>query len=391
MLHLNRAKLSHSLKQALPPFLITMLRRLYFAGITVYRTAKTFTPGLRDLGRLRYNIFSGTTTWSEIWVAICALAGQTPLVDGPDIAEYEKCFADATDTLYAFSFASGRMSLYVILEALGIGSKDEIILPAFTCVVVPNAMIYHGIKPVYVDIEPDTYNIDVSKIKEKITPQTKAIYAQHTFGIPCNMDCIARIAKDHGLIVIEDCAHALGASLNGRKVGSLGHVAYFSTDHSKVISTSTGGMITTKDPELARRIQEVQKSTPFLSAKSIKAILWTFVIEYVLFHPRLLSLGSLLHAHLAARRRLFYFYDELLTAKPSQYPYPARLSNAQAKIGLSQIEKLSQNIAWRRRLAQLYDNEIGAYKRSTSGPTSPLRRSSFTHFWSKIGKRGKNT
>lgn len=140
------------------------------------------------------------------------------------------------------------MSLYVILEALGIGSKDEIILPAFTCVVVPNAMIYHGIKPVYVDIEPDTYNIDVSKIKEKITPQTKAIYAQHTFGIPCNMDCIARIAKDHGLIVIEDCAHALGASLNGRKVGSLGHVAYFSTDHSKVISTSTGGMITTKGP-----------------------------------------------------------------------------------------------------------------------------------------------
>ena len=206
-------------------------------------------------------------------------------MDGPEIAEYEKCFAAATGSRYAFSFASGRMSLYVILEALGIGPGDEIILPAFTCVAVPNAMIYRGVKPVYVDIEAVTYNIDVSKIEEKISLRTKAIYAQHTFGIVCDMEGISGIAEKRGLYVIEDCAHALGASLNGRMAGSLGHVAYFSTDHSKVISTSTGGMVTTSDPEIAAKICEAQRSTPFLNPKSIRAVLWTFIIEYVLISP----------------------------------------------------------------------------------------------------------
>ena len=152
------------------------------------------------------------------------------------------------------------MSLYVILEVLGIGPGDEIILPAFTSVVVPNAMIYRGVKPVYVDIEAVTYNIDVSKIEEKITPKTKAIYAQHTFGIVFSMEVIGGIAEKHGLYVIEDCAHALGASLNGRMAGTLGHVAYFSTDHSKVISTSSGSMITTDDLEIAAKICEAQRS-----------------------------------------------------------------------------------------------------------------------------------
>jgi len=366
----SRTRLAQSLKRTLPPFLVTIMRRLYIAGLTVHRTAKIFTRGLRGLGRPRYNIFSGTTTWSEIWVALRSLAGQTPLVDGPDIVEYEKCFAEATDTRYAFSFASGRMSLYAILEVLGIGPGDEIILPAFTCVVVPNAMIYRGVKPVYVDIEPGTCNIDVVKIEEKITPQTRAIYAQHTFGIVCDMDGISKIAEKHGLFVIEDCAHALGASLNGRMAGSLGHVAYFSTDHSKVISTSTGGIITCSDPELARKIAEVQRSTPFLSPKFIRSILWTFIIEYILFHPRLLSLGSVIHTELGTRGRLFYFYDELMTAKPSSYPYPARLSNAQAKIGISQIKGLGGNIARRRALALLYDKEIGAYKKALNGDFS---------------------
>ena len=184
------------------------------------------------------------------------------------------------------------------------------------------------------------------------------------------MESISKIADKRGLYVIEDCAHALGASFNGSPAGSLGHVAYFSTDHSKVISTSTGGVITTSDPEIAAKIREAQRVTPFLAPKSIRAILWTFIIEYALSHPRLFSAGSLIHAKLSAHRRFFYFYDERLTVKPPKYPYPARLSNAQAKIGISQLERLHENLAFRRALALLYDNEIKAYGKAVKGDFS---------------------
>jgi perosamine synthetase len=370
MLCANRAKLPISPKQSLPQFLNDILRRVSSHGLAILRKVKILMEGLRGFGRPRHSFFSGTTAWREIWLALRALAGRMPLVEGPDIAEYENRFAAITGSRYAFSFASGRMGLHVILEALGIGPGDEIVLPAFTCVVVPKAMIYCGARPVYVDVEPVTYNIDVRKIEKKITPRTKAIYAQHTFGIVCDMEDISRIAEKYGLYVIEDCAHALGASLNGRMAGSLGHVAYFSTDHSKVISTSTGGMITTSDPDIAPKICEAQRSTPFLTATSVRAVLWTFIIDYVLYHPRLVSIGSLIHAKLAKHGRLFYFYDELPTVKPSRCPYPARLSNAQAKIGISQLERLHENVAFRRALALSYDNEIKAYGKAFKGDFS---------------------
>ena len=292
---------------------------------------------------------------------LLALGGRIPLVDGPHITEYERRFAQVTETDYAISFASGRMALYVILEALGIGPGDEVILPAFTCVVVPNAILYRGAQPVYVDIESDTYNIDASQIETKITPQTKAIIAQHTFGLICDVDAISEIARRYGLVVVEDCAHALGASVRGRKAGSLGQVACFSTDHSKVISTSTGGMVTTSDSELAKKVLQLQAATPFLPPKRIQTILITFVLEYLLFHPRFYSIGSYLHGLAGGRLWRAYFLDELSLTKPTEYPYPCRLSNAQARIGISQLEMLADNLAWRRKLARMFEAQIGCY------------------------------
>jgi len=309
-------------------------------------------------GWTRYNVFSGTNTWDEIRITVLGLMGRFPLILGPDIAEYERRFAQATDTKYAFSFASGRMGLYAILEALELSVGDEIIIPAFTCVVVPNALIYKGVRPVYAEIDPETYNIDVSKLESRVTPKTRAIIAQHTFGLVCDIEGILEIAERHKLIVIEDCAHALGATHKGRKVGSLGLTAYFSTDHSKVISTSTGGMVVTNDSALASKMAQLQDKTPFLRKKYVRKILWTFVIEYCLFHPRVCLIGSYIHSWLGNRGRLGYFLDELELAKPTEYPYPARLSNVQAMIGIRQLDKLSENIGWRRTLAGLYDDEM---------------------------------
>ncbi|MFZ5866712.1 MAG: aminotransferase class I/II-fold pyridoxal phosphate-dependent enzyme [Thermodesulfobacteriota bacterium] len=340
------------------------------------RAAKLLRPMKEIAGQLlrgrwtRYNIFSGTNSWKEVRIALQGLLRTIPIVDGPAIAEYERQFARVAGTCYAFSFASGRMGLYVILEALGIGPGDEVILPAYTCVVVPNALIYRGARPVYVDIDPRTFNIDINKIEAQITPRTKAIIAQHTYGLVCDVEAISEIARRRGLTVIEDSAHALGIAHKGRNVGSLGDVAYFSTDHSKVISTSTGGMVTTDNAELASRVGRIQSQTPFLSEQAIRATLRTFILEYLLLDPRVCLVGSYLYAWLASRGKLAYFYDETDLVKPTAYPYPARLSNAQALIGLSQLAMLNENIAWRRNLARIYDGIIGAHRMDSGADLS---------------------
>lgn len=309
---------------------------------------------------MRYCIFSGTTTWSECAAAVAALIGLRPLLEGPAIEAYERSFAEAAGTRYAFSFAAGRQALYRLLEALDIGTGDEVILPAFTCVVVPNAILYRGARPVYVDIEPGTYNIDPGLIAAQVTPRTRAIIAQHTFGRVCDIDAVSRVAERHRLPVLEDCAHALGAALRGRKAGSLGHAAFFSTDHSKVISTSTGGMLTTDDAGLAARLRSLQQGTPFLPAAQVRRILATFVLEHALLHPAVYPLGRWAQKVGGRLGAWAYFPDEMLLTKPTAYPFPARLSNAQAAIGQSQLALLPENLAWRRRAADAYRTAAGA-------------------------------
>lgn len=276
------------------------------------------------------------------------------MTDGPEIAAYEEAFAAACGARRAFSLAAGRMALYRLLEALGVGPGDEVVLPAFTCVVVPNAILYRGAVPVYVDIDARTFNIDPRLIEAKLTPRTKAIIAQHTYGRLCDVEAISALARPRGVAVLEDCAHALGAERGGRRAGSLADAAYFSTDHSKVISTSTGGMITTSDPALAARLESLQRDTPFLPEGRVRAILATFVAEWLLEDPRVYPLGRWVLRALGRLRLRAYFDDELSLTRPAATPYPARLSCAQARIGLRQLRKLPENLAWRRRCAALY-------------------------------------
>ena len=179
----------------------------------------------------RYNIFSGTNDWAE-WrsVLINYVKGSINDCDLQLILNYEKQFAQIVGAKYAFGYANGRMGLYSILQALGIGSGDEVIIPAFTCVVVPNAIIYRKATPIYVDIDPKTFNIDISLVEKRITSKTRALYAQHTFGLVCDIEGLNALGAKYGIPVIEDGAHALGASWKGNPVGSLADVAFFSTD-----------------------------------------------------------------------------------------------------------------------------------------------------------------
>jgi perosamine synthetase len=159
----------------------------------------------------------------------------------------------------AFPFWKGRAALYAILRALEIGPGDEVILPGFTCVVVPNAVRLAGARPVYADIKPGSYHMDLGEAAAKISPRTKAVVVQHTFGIAACLDEALQLAQSHGLFLIEDCAHALGTAAHGRHVGLTGHAAFFSSQWSKPYTTGLGGIAVTRSHEIAARLAEVWK------------------------------------------------------------------------------------------------------------------------------------
>ncbi|MBL7197814.1 MAG: aminotransferase class I/II-fold pyridoxal phosphate-dependent enzyme, partial [Candidatus Omnitrophica bacterium] len=156
----------------------------------------------------------------------CYKKGQT--IEGPDISVFEKMFASYIGTKYAVSFSSARSGLLTFLDALSFQPGDEIIFPAYTFHVIPAIVKSLGLKPVFVDVRNDTYTINTSLIKSSITKKTKAIFATHILGHPCDMDDIMALSREYDLKVIEDCAHACGAEYKGQKVGSFGIAGIFS-------------------------------------------------------------------------------------------------------------------------------------------------------------------
>jgi dTDP-4-amino-4,6-dideoxygalactose transaminase len=167
------------------------------------------------------------------------------IAQGPKVAEFEEKFADYIGTRHAVATSSGTTALHVALLCAGIGKDDEVITTPFSFAATSNSVLYAGAKPVFVDIEPETYNINPELIEEAITDKTKAILPVHLYGQPADMDSINKIAKNHDLKVIEDAAQAHGAVYKGINVGLLGDMACFSFYPTKNITTGEGGMITT--------------------------------------------------------------------------------------------------------------------------------------------------
>ena len=173
------------------------------------------------------------------------------IAQGPKVIEFEDEFAKYVGAKYGIATNSGTSALHVALLAAGIGEGDEVITTPFTFAATGNSILYTGARPVFVDIDPETFTIDPSKIEEAITDKTKAIMPVQLYGQSADMDAIMKIAKEHDLIVIEDAAQAHGAEYNGVKVGNLGDMACFSFYPTKNMTTSEGGMITTNNEEFA--------------------------------------------------------------------------------------------------------------------------------------------
>jgi dTDP-4-amino-4,6-dideoxygalactose transaminase len=175
------------------------------------------------------------------------------IAQGPKVAEFEEKFADYIGVDHAIATSSGTTALHLSLIAGGIGPGDEVITTPFTFAATGNTILYVGAKPVFVDINKETYNIDPQMVSNAVTDKTKAIMPVHLYGQPADMDPINNIADDQGLLVIEDAAQAHGAQYNGKKVGSLGDMGCFSFYPTKNMTTSEGGIITTDNDEIAEK------------------------------------------------------------------------------------------------------------------------------------------
>jgi perosamine synthetase len=174
---------------------------------------------------------------------------------GPFIERFEKSFAEFCDARHAIVTSNGTTALHLALVALGIGTGDEVIVPALTYIASANAVKYCGATPVFADSDPVTMTIDPVDAAAKITPRTKAIMPVHLYGHPAEMDRINALAARHGLAIVEDAAEAHGALCNGRKVGSLGNCGVFSFFGNKIITTGEGGAVVTNDDRLAAKLR----------------------------------------------------------------------------------------------------------------------------------------
>lgn len=241
------------------------------------------------------------------YVSECVLTGWVSSA-GKFVTRFEEQFSEFCETKFAVSSSSGTTALHLSLLALGIGPGDEVIVPSFTFISTANAVTFTGAKPVFVDSEPSTWNINPVEIKKAITPKTKAIIPVHVYGHPASIDPIFDIAREYNLPVVEDAAEAHGALYKGKKVGSFGDMGMFSFYGNKIITTGEGGMIVTDNKDLAEKMRVFRD-----------------------------------HGMDPKRR---YWHSVL--------GYNYRMTNIQAALGVAQMERIDQIVEQKRRNAALY-------------------------------------
>ncbi len=302
----------------------------------------------------RHALLGGTTTGRDVAAAIRQLASPGGLAHGPALGAFETAFASTVQAAHAVSFGAGRVGLYGVLRCLGIGAGDDVLVPVPTHVVVANAIRYTGARPVYVDCDLSTYGIDLKQAEERLTPRTRALLVQHTFGIPTDLDYAVALADRHGLHLIEDCVHALGATFGGKQVGTFGRAAFFSTEETKTISTTMGGIVTTDDDYLAARLREFKRRCQPPTASQAARYLLKLIVYYALTEPRAHVLARAAYELAGRHHPLSRPTEDAELRGERPEAYTRRLSNGQAAVGLTQLAALAGNLAHRRRIALRY-------------------------------------
>lgn len=245
--------------------------------------------------------------------------------EGPYVKQFEEAFAQFCGVKYGVACSNGTSALHLGLLSLGIKQGDEVIIPTFTMIATAYALIYIGAKPVLVDAEPRTWNMNVGQIESKLNNRTKAIIPVHIYGHAVKMDTVWKIARVKKIAVFEDAAEAHGAEYKGKKAGSLGDAAAFSFYANKIITTGEGGMVVTDNKKVARNAGYFR--------------------------------------NMAFQKKTRYLHKDI--------GYNYRLTNLQAAVGLAQTQRIKELISKKRRIARLYNERL----RDIEGITTPIEES----------------
>ena len=260
---------------------------------------------------------------------------------------------------HAFAFNSGRSGFLAILNALGMEQASEILVQGFTCNALVNPIIWSNLKPVFVDINEQTLNIDSQDLQRKITSKSRGVIVQHTFGLPASLKEITEICEKHNLILIEDCAHSLGATDNGQKTGSFGRASFFSFGRDKIISSVYGGMAVTNDPSLAEKLRQAQgkfgyPSYYWIFQQLLHPILCNFLIIplYGFFGLGRWVLGGFQKLKILSKA----VHKKEKQGKQPNY-IPKKMPNALAILALHQFKKLDRFIKHQKQIVDFYDKK----------------------------------
>jgi len=240
------------------------------------------------------------------------------ITQGPRVQEFEEKFAAYTGASYAVAVSNCTTGLHLAMIVAGIGANDEVICPSMSYIATANSIMYVGAKPVFAEVDPSTYNLDVIDVEKRITPKTKAILLVHQIGMPADIDAFRALCDKHKLILIEDAACAAGCSYNGKKIGSHSDLVCFSFHPRKVISTGDGGMVTTNNEAFASRMKLLRQH------------------------------GMSVNAGVRHGSSKVIFEDHVEVA------YNYRMTDIQAAVGIRQLEKLDWIISERRKIAEQY-------------------------------------
>jgi perosamine synthetase len=268
--------------------------------------------GFFQMSEMEFIPWAKPSLWGNEQKYISEALESTWISSGPFVERFERVFKEYSDVQYVLATSNGTTALHLAYLALGLGSGDEIIVPGFAFMAAANMVLNVGAKPIFADVDPDTWCVTADSIERCITPQTKAIVPIHTYGDVCDMDSILDLAKKHNLPVIEDTAEAFTSRYKGNLAGTMADMGTYSFQATKTITTGEGGMVTTENEELYNKM--------------------------------------ILHRSHGMLRKTFYWHEV-----PGQN---FRLTNLQAAMGVAQMEKLETIITERKRVCVSYIEQL---------------------------------